>query len=678
MKNNLHFAKARIQAELLRLFPGHKSTAAIAVLLLVGSTLGWIAYDEYRQTQDTEFRLLDSHARNAGAKIADALDDIGRLLNQVAGARLNSRSVQDKALIAFLVQQKIDIPEIGTLLVTDAAGRIIAATDAALVGRDVSQESYFAEQLASGLTPALFMSRPDKNLLGVTAVTFSIPIIDTDKRFVGIAAATIGYTYFPEVLRSINPDDSASMSVIFNRDGDLMYRREAPEKFFGNNIVKVSTVFREHALAGSPVTRHIGPSAHNGKTRLFLVRDVGNTGLSLILSRQLDEVLVRWLRNIVIYSLIFLFTVVAMIYLAVIAARRKQLEDARLEILDRSYKIASQVPGLVFQYRLYPDGHFCLPFASDAIREIFRLNPEDVREDAARIFSLIHPDDRDAVVTSIQKSAQDLSLWNQEYRVNFEDGTTHWLHGNALPQQEAEGVVLWHGFITDISKRKRMEADIFESHTRLHKIEQREMLTHERQRLMQDMHDGLGSSLVSALKVVERGQLGAPDIAQLLQDCINDLKLAIDSMEPVDADLLLLLATLRYRLEPRLKSSHIALRWEVSDVPALHWLAPQSSLHILRILQETFTNIIKHTHATEIRFSTKIDDDFVAVSIADNGLGFVVEEALKRGGKGMSNQLRRAETLGAEVRWESNGSGTCFTLRLPISPASKKQASRFH
>lgn len=672
MKNTLHFAKVRIRTSLLRLFPGHKGIAAIAVLLLVGTSLSWIAYDEYGRTQEAEFRLLDSHARNAGVKVAETMDDISHLLNRVARARLNSRSVQDKALSTFLVEHRIDVPEIGTLLVTDAAGRIRAATDAALVGRDVSKESYFARQIASGPTPALFMSRPDKNPFGVTAVTFSVLIRDADKRFIGIAAATIGYSFFPEALRSINPDDSASMSVIFNRDGDLMYRREESEKFFGYNIAKISTIFREHARAGSPVTRHIGPSFHNGKTRLFLVRDAGNTGLSLILSRQLDEVLARWLRNVVIYALIFLLTVVAVIYLAIIAARRKQLEDARLEILDRSYKIASQVPGLVFQYRLYPDGHSCLPFASDAIREIFRLSPEDVREDASRIFSLIHPDDRDAVVASILKSAQDLTPWNQEYRVNFEDGTTHWLHGNALPQQEAEGVVLWHGFITDISERKRMEADIFESHTRLHEIEQQQLLSRERQRLMQDMHDGLGSSLVSALKVVERGQLDAPDIAQLLQDCINDLKLAIDSMEPVDADLLLLLATLRYRLEPRLKNSHIALHWEVHDVPALHWLNPQSSLHILRILQETFTNIIKHTHTTEIRFATEVDGDFVGVSIADNGQGFVVEEALKHGGKGLSNQLRRAEAIGAEVRWESSDSGTCFTLRLPIAPESKK------
>lgn len=183
---------------------------------------------------------------------------------------------------------------------------------------------------------------------------------------------------------------------------------------------------------------------------------------------------------------------------------------------------------------------------------------------------------------------------------------------------------------------------------------------------MQDMHDGLGSSLTSALRVVEHGRMDETEIAQVLKGCIDDLKLAIDSMEPVDADLLLLLATLRYRLEPRLESTGIALRWEVISIPKLDWLDPKNSLHILRILQEAFTNIIKHTHATEIRVATEVESDYVAVTIIDNGRGFAVESALKSGGKGLSNQMRRAESIGTEVGWNSNDAGTCFTLRLPI------------
>ncbi len=205
-----------------------------------------------------------------------------------------------------------------------------------------------------------------------------------------------------------------------------------------------------------------------------------------------------------------------------------------------------------------------------------------------------------------------------------------------------------------------------ESYRLLREIEQRQMLAQERQRLVQDMHDGLGSSLVSALKVVEHGRMEEAEVAQVLKGCIDDLKLAIDSMEPVEADLLLLLATLRFRLGPRLESSGIVLRWEVENVPALEWLDPKNALHILRILQEAFSNIIKHTHATEIRVTTGVENNHVVVTVTDNGQGFSVENALKSGGKGLSNQMRRAQAIGAKVNWDSNDAGTRLTLLLPI------------
>ena len=103
------------------------------------------------------------------------------------------------------------------------------------------------------------------------------------------------------------------------------------------------------------------------------------------------------------------------------------------------------------------------------------------------------------------------------------------------------------------------EAQLQESHQQLREIERREVLAGERQRLMQDMHDGLGASLVGALQVVQRGELEALQIAQVLRDCLDDMRLAIDTLEPQDNDLNLLLATLRYRLGPRLEAAGLTL-----------------------------------------------------------------------------------------------------------------------
>lgn len=214
---------------------------------------------------------------------------------------------------------------------------------------------------------------------------------------------------------------------------------------------------------------------------------------------------------------------------------------------------------------------------------------------------------------------------------------------------------------------KEREAELELSHQRLREAERQRAISKERQRLMQDMHDGLGASLISAIRSVEHGTVSETEISHILKGCLDDLKLTIDSMEPVEADLLLLLATLRFRLEPRLDGTGIALLWEVRKLPTLPWLDPSSALHILRIVQESIANILHHTHASEIRVGTAAEAGGVRVIIEDNGQGFDVEDALRVGkGHGLRNQQRRAQALDGRVDWVSGPGGTRFTLWLPL------------
>lgn len=211
------------------------------------------------------------------------------------------------------------------------------------------------------------------------------------------------------------------------------------------------------------------------------------------------------------------------------------------------------------------------------------------------------------------------------------------------------------------------EAELEASHRLLREAAMRQTINDERRRLMQDMHDGLGSSLISAIRVIEHGGGRDIDVSHMLKRCLEDLKLTIDSMEPVEADLLLLLATLRFRLEPRLEGAGVSLLWEVQEVPALVWLDPGSALHILRIVQESIANVLHHTRANAIRVSTAVEDDSVHVNIEDNGQGFDVARVLgSTAGRGLHNLQRRAHTLNGTVAWRSGPGGTCFTLRLPL------------
>jgi len=231
------------------------------------------------------------------------------------------------------------------------------------------------------------------------------------------------------------------------------------------------------------------------------------------------------------------------------------------------------------------------------------------------------------------------------------------------------------------------EQQLNASHERLRAVERDQTLLQERQRLMREMHDGVGSSLISALRLVE-GEPAAPvDVAQVLRECIDDLKISIDSLDTVDADLLALLAGLRYRLGPRLEGAGLALQWQVSDLPPLPWLDTQSALHILRILQEVLTNIVKHANATEITITTVeapspsrspsqgpghiAHNGGVLVRVHDNGRPFSPSSAepLSPGRRGLANVRSRAMALGAHCTWQPSPTGqpgTVFTLWLPL------------
>jgi signal transduction histidine kinase len=213
---------------------------------------------------------------------------------------------------------------------------------------------------------------------------------------------------------------------------------------------------------------------------------------------------------------------------------------------------------------------------------------------------------------------------------------------------------------------REREAQLSASHARLREIEREQVLAQERERLMQDMHDGLGSSLMGALKAVEHGH--QQDLAQVLRECIDDLKLAIDSLEPVQADLLLLLATLRFRLGTRLEQAGIRLAWQVEDVPPLPWLDPRSALHILRILQEVLGNSVKHSGAGGVTVRTRLEGGRVVVAVEDDGRGFDVDAAGGRG-RGLAHVRRRADAIGADALWFRQAAGTRFELGLPLAGA---------
>ena len=147
-------------------------------------------------------------------------------------------------------------------------------------------------------------------------------------------------------------------------------------------------------------------------------------------------------------------------------SENKLAQAEREEALSLLQKIAREVPGFVYQYRLRPDGTSCFPYISERVREIYSIGPEDLRNDASRAIELHHPDDQERVIASILESARDLTPWSEEYRLRFDDGTVRWVFSNSIPEREPDGSTLWHGYLADVTERKLAES-AFAMKTRL-------------------------------------------------------------------------------------------------------------------------------------------------------------------------------------------------------------------
>lgn len=119
--------------------------------------------------------------------------------------------------------------------------------------------------------------------------------------------------------------------------------------------------------------------------------------------------------------------------------------------------IASRVPGMVYQFELRTDGTMHFPYISDAINDVYQLSVDEVQNDVNKIFEVTHPDDIEKLNTTIIESAENLIPWKLEYRIRMKDGSERWLFGNSLPEKRSDGSVLWHGFVTDITKNKETD-----------------------------------------------------------------------------------------------------------------------------------------------------------------------------------------------------------------------------
>ncbi len=223
------------------------------------------------------------------------------------------------------------------------------------------------------------------------------------------------------------------------------------------------------------------------------------------------------------------------------------------------------------------------------------------------------------------------------------------------------------------------ERELEATHARLRVHEREQAVAAERQRILQDMHDGLGSHLLASLAAVERGALDRDGVAKVLREAIDDMRLVIDTLAPGHGGLLEAIANLRWRLEPRLRAAGVDLRFDLDPaLPDALDLPPETALQVLRVLQEALANALKHADArlVRVRLASLSAPARLQLEVTDDGRGVdaaTAPAAPSGSGRGLTGMRRRAARIGAELAvapaHASDGPrrGTRVTLILPLA-----------
>lgn len=148
-------------------------------------------------------------------------------------------------------------------------------------------------------------------------------------------------------------------------------------------------------------------------------------------------------------------------------AQLEQQVDEHISALQQSHDLlntlSDQMPGGIYQFQLLSDGRYTLPYASRSMIELFGVDLEQARQDAAHLFERVLPEDLPGLLDSIQLSARNLTAWHYEFRGTVPQRGMRWLMADSRPQRQQDGSVIWHGFITDVTEYRQLEQQLFEA-----------------------------------------------------------------------------------------------------------------------------------------------------------------------------------------------------------------------
>jgi signal transduction histidine kinase len=355
------------------------------------------------------------------------------------------------------------------------------------------------------------------------------------------------------------------------------------------------------------------------------------------------------------------------------SARALRLSESRL------HTIASNTPGLVYQFLLRHDGSVSFPFLSKGCHTLLGIPVNRLRTNPELFFELIQSEDRQSYLDTMTASATDMTSWNWEGRIWIEKWKDiKWINLRCTPRVISGVGVQWEGLMTNITQGKLAEFEIRRSRGQLAELSAHvEMVKEqERARIAREIHDDLGGNL-TAIKMA---------LAQLTRRLPTGEPLLLEKAEYVDA---LVDRTIEsaHRISRDLRPSILdlgivaAIAWQAREfekqlgIPCTVFseeeeidLPLDQATGLFRIFQEALTNVGKHAKASLVTVHLTHSNHSISLEIADNGRGVVATDRMKPKSFGIRGMVERANALGGDLTvGPAPGGGCLVAIRIPQS-----------
>jgi PAS domain S-box-containing protein len=187
-----------------------------------------------------------------------------------------------------------------------------------------------------------------------------------------------------------------------------------------------------------------------------------------------------------------------------LARTNEALQRAHRLAQERLERIVATAPGAVNSYCRDAEGHGRFVFASPAIRDLLGIDAATLVERRIDLLELVHPDDRAMVAASLRESADLGAAWLATFRVPLAPGGERCLEAHSMPVRESDGSVVWHGFLIDISDRRRAEQEIRSLNVELeHRVADRTSELEAKHREMESFTYSVSHDLKAPLRGID-------------------------------------------------------------------------------------------------------------------------------------------------------------------------------